>query len=275
MQSSNRRSFLMQTGKIAGISGLLGGMSIGATGCPPVDAPAYKIPAWPWTYIPLDVEYVRKLGHQRYYVGGCCYGAFDAIIRALTEAVGDPFDKVATDMMRFGGGGVAGFGSLCGTLNGAAAAIGLVCDKTTANNLIIELVSWYASEPLPTDISNQYAQNHEFLVDVLKTDEWLDASISGGELCHMSVSNWCKVSGFKESDIQRAERCARLTGDVAAKAVELLNANYDGTFVAEHELPSADSSCLICHAPGTPAALTQTNGKMDCDLCHAPHDTWQ
>ena len=275
MQKSNRRAFLRRASEAAGVGGILGAASVGLIGCPPVDLPndqAYTIPAWPWTYTPLDVEYVRKMGHLSFYAGGCCYGAFNGIIQTLADTVGDPFDKVATDMMRFGAGGVAGFGSLCGTLNGAAAAIGLVSDKPTQDKLVAELLSWYASTPLPTDISNQYAQDHEFFVETLKTDEWLPQSVSQGELCHMSVTNWCLASGFNEKDVQRAERCARLTGDVAAKAVELLNANHSGTFAAEHALPSASATCLVCHAPGTEAELKQTNGKMKCDLCHAPHD---
>ena len=273
MESSSRRNFLKQTGKIAGITGLVGGMSAGMAGCPPPsEGEKYVIPAWPWTYGPLDVEHVRKLGHQSYYTGGCCYGAFDGIVRALVEALGDPFDKVITDMMRYGGGGVAGFGSLCGTLNGAAAAIGLVCDKATQSKLVAELMSWYAATELPTDISNEYARDHAFYVTELKTDEWLTANAAGGNLCHMSVTNWCIASGHDEKDVQRAERCARLTGDVAAKAVELLNANYAGTFVAEQVAPSASASCFGCHAPDSANALTQTNGKMDCDLCHGPHE---
>ncbi|MBI2432136.1 MAG: C_GCAxxG_C_C family protein, partial [Candidatus Hydrogenedentes bacterium] len=228
---------MRRTGEVAGIAGFLGTTAAGLSGCPPTENP-YIIPAWPWAYSALDVERVRKLGHQSFYAGGCCFGAFDGIVRALVEAVGDPFDKVVTGMMRYGAGGAAGFGSLCGALNGSAAAIGLVSDKDTQNKLVAELLSWYAATPLPTDIANEYARDHAYLVETLKTDEWLESSVAGGELCHLSVTNWCLTSGFKESDIQRSERCARLTGDVAARAVELLNANLAGTFVSENPLPS-------------------------------------
>ena len=274
METTNRRSFLKCAGNAAGIAGLAGVTSASLVGCPPVDDPnAYTIPEWPWAYAPLDVETLRKMGHESYYAGGCCYGAFDAIVRALRIAVGDPFDKVITDMMRYGSGGVAGFGSLCGTLNGAAAAIGLVSDKATQSALVAELMSWYAATPLPTDVSNQYALNHEYLVDVMKYDGEIVASVAGGNLCHMSVTNWCLTADVPESDVMRAERCARLTGDVVAKAVELLNAKYNGTFASETPLPSASASCSACHTDGGAAApLTFSNGKMDCDLCHAPHD---
>ena len=272
MKTTDRRTFLRHAGEIAGATGILGAVSAGLVGCPPIEGGAYKIPDWPWTYVPLDVEYVRKMGHLSFYAGGCCYGTFDGIVRTLAATAGDPFDKVITDMMRYGAGGVAGFGSLCGTLNGASAAIGLVSDKATQTKLVAELMSWYAVTPLPTDISNQYAQNHEFFVTELKTDEWLESSVAGGNLCHLSVTNWCLQAGFNEADVQRVERCARLTGDVAAKAVELLNAQHNGTFVSQYAAPSSSASCLVCHVPGSGSALSWTNGKMDCDLCHAPHE---
>ncbi len=273
MQVSDRRAFLMKAGNAAGITGILGMTAAGLGGCPPVVPEAYVIPAWPWPYAPLDVELVRKMGHQSYYVGGCCYGAFDAIVRALRDAVGDPFDKVITDMMRYGGGGCAGFGSLCGALNGSAAAIGMVSDKSLQTPLVAELLSWYAATPLPTDTANQYAVNHEYLVETMKYDGELVQSVAKGNLCHMSVTNWCEAAGVAESDVKRAERCARLTGDVAARAVEILNAQYAGTFAATTPLPSAAASCKACHkTDGVAPVLDYTNGKMDCDLCHAPHE---
>lgn len=272
MDTTNRRSFLLRAGQAAGTAGFAGVAAAALTGCPPIEPSNYTIPAWPWTYAPLDVEWVRKLGHKGYYAGGCCYGAFEAIVGALRDALGDPFDKVVTDMMRFGGGGVAGYGSLCGALNGAAAAIGLVSDRATQTALVGELLAWYATAPLPTDESNEYAVNHEFLVDELKYEGPIVASVAKGNLCHMSVTNWCLVAGVAENDAMRMERCARLTGDCAAKAVELLNAKYAGTFAAVTPAPSASASCQHCHTTEGPAEpLTFTNGKMDCDLCHAPH----
>jgi hypothetical protein len=274
MEATDRRSFLKSAGNVAGLAGLAGIGATGLAGCPPVEeGEPYKIPAWPWVYGPLDVEQVRKLGHKGYYAGGCSYGAFEAIVGALRDLIGDPYDKVITDMMRYGGGGVAGFGSLCGALNGAAAAIGLVCDKAAQTALVGELLAWYAATPLPTDESNEYAVNGEFLVDQLKYEGPIVQNAAGGNLCHMSVTNWCLTAGVAESAPMRLERCARLTGDVAAKAVELLNAHYAGTFAPAIPVPSASASCRACHTDGGMATvLDYTNGKMDCDLCHGPHE---
>lgn len=54
----------------------------------PAAARAYS---WPWPYVKLDPEDVRKRAHRDFYAGGCCYGAFNAIVSALAEKVGEPF----------------------------------------------------------------------------------------------------------------------------------------------------------------------------------------
>ena len=54
-------------------------------------------------------------------------------------------------MMRYGAGGVGGWGSLCGTLNGAAAVVGLVEPaKERRSQIMRELFSWYESTAPPT-----------------------------------------------------------------------------------------------------------------------------
>lgn len=267
MERANRRAFLTKA------AGLLGAVSAGAGACMSASAEkASAVPQWPLPYTLLDPERVRKLGHQSYYEGACCYGSFNAIVCALREAAGAPFDGVVTDMMRYGAGGVAGFGLVCGAPNGAAAAIGLVSDKAAQTELVSELLSWYAATPFPSEASNEYAAKGEYLVEKMKFDGELPQTTSGSALCHVSVTTWCRAAGVAETDPKRAERCARLTGDVAAKAVELLNAKHAGTFKAAAALPSAAASCANCHAESGPArVLDFTNGKENCDLCHDLH----
>ncbi|MBI4556560.1 MAG: C_GCAxxG_C_C family protein [Candidatus Hydrogenedentes bacterium] len=273
MEKLERRNFLVRAGQVGLLSGLLGAAATQPVTCnlntvPNGDAGS-QLPALPWPYAKLDVETVRKRGHYWYYTKDCCGGVFTAIVKSLVEAVGAPFDKIPCDMMLYGAGGAAGFGSLCGALNGAGAAIGLAFDKPTTMKLMTELISWYAVEPFPSDISNTYAQNHEFLVEQYKTDAWLPSSVADSELCHASVTHWCLGSGFASGSVERSERCGRLAGDVAAKAVELMNAQYDGTFIAAHPLPSEAASCSLCHYQGTDFARGQfTRGKTNCEKCH-------
>jgi len=248
----SRRSFLKGFGIMGGTA--LAGSSFLA---PEVAEAARKqAKAWPWPYAELNPQNVAALGHAGYYEGGCCYGAFKALIVPLSEAVGSPYDTFPIDMMRYGEGGVTGWGSVCGTINGAAAAINLVCPMANARNLINELVAWYSVTPLP--------------IYVPDGGEAMAANASNSPLCHASVSNWCAVSGLTVSSAERKERCARLVADVASKAATLLNANLNGTFVAEHGPAETVGECMTCHGS---TVMNNTLGKMDCVSCHKPHST--
>lgn len=224
---------------------------------------------WPWKYKTLDREDVRKRAHKAYHDGGCCYGAFHGLNSALADAVGEPFSLVPSQMFYYGGGGGAGWGTLCGALNGAAALISLVVDRANASALISELFGWYTEVEFPSDISNDYAQQHLFLVS--KYDKPLMKTVSGSTLCHASVSRWCTASGIKAGALERSERCARLTADTAAKAVDLMNAFFAGQFKAAFVPPKSVTGCMGCH--GSAIANVQSGVKMECTQCH--QDNWE
>ncbi|MGM0420627.1 MAG: C-GCAxxG-C-C family (seleno)protein [Bacillota bacterium] len=182
---------------------------------------------FPWPYKKLDVEQVRKLGHEGYYLGNCSSGSFYAVMSALDEKVGEPYDQFPytppNNMMHFGGGGIVGQGMCCGALLGSFAAINQVTDSATAKELSSELMKWYKDTSLPTDTANDYGTNQEFLVDEYHSTEFIEPTVADSALCRDSVGNWMSETGISHGDLRRKERCARLTGDVVAKAVELIN----------------------------------------------------
>ncbi len=267
MQSNGRRDFLRQLGSQAGALGVLGaGSALAAETTPAAPAEMPVMPPLPWAYTPLDPELVRKRAHHDYTKTHCCEGAFSAIVGELAGQAGHPFDKIPLAMMGYGGSGMVGFGSLCGTLNGSGAAINLVCDKKTTEAVVTELMSWYATALLPTAVSNGYAANGTYLEgDPYTVRIPLVQSVAGDNLCHLSITHWCKAADKGSGSPERSERCARITGDVAAKAVELLNAVHGKTFKREHPIPAQASGCLKCHDVDE---KSHTRGKMDCRLCH-------
>jgi hypothetical protein len=261
----SRRDFFRGSSLGVGALALAAGapkLTLGAVG---------ETPPLPWEYVPLDPEVVRKKGHQLYFAAHCAEGAFGAIVDELKLVVGEPFTNIPNNMFIYAKGGMVGWASLCGAVNGASCAINLVTNEDDSTKLVNELLRWYTQTEFPSDASNQYAANGEFLV-AGKTSEVLAKSVSGSILCHASVTNWCKESGYASGAAERSERCGRLAGDVAAKAVELLNQHAEGTFEPVLEIPSDTQYCRSCHSKGKDYELGQfTRGKMDCGICHDPH----
>ncbi len=276
-----RREFL-KNATLLTLGGLLGA----SLGKPIKVLAAEEVPHLPWPYEELDPEYVRKLGHLGYYALECGGGSFWAIMTALKEKVGYPYtllplpsveevQKAVEEhehiqgMMQFGYGGAFGWGSLCGALNGSSNAIVMVTKNWDKIGKM--LYRWYEVFPFPSEKSNELASKHQFLVKKYKSDKVLPRNVSHSVLCHVSVGKWCEISGYASGSPERSERCARLTGDVAAKAVELLNADLRGELdtVGKLTLSQTTADCRTCHYKGKNYEMGQfTRGFMQCESCH-------
>ena len=222
---------------------------------------------WPFPYQALDVEKVRMLGHDLYYdttYGGCCFGAFAALVNASAAVVGEPFTSFPVGMMLWGGGGGASWGGTCGAVAGSAAFIALVTAKANAYALESEVFGWYTQTKFPTDASNQYGVESKYTQN--KYTQTLVQNISGSILCHASIAEWCKTAKVTEGSTERKERCARLTGDVAAYAAKILNDKLASTFVPLFASPAIIAECKGCHS-------STITSKMECTQCHGDHRT--
>ncbi len=257
MADTSRRDFIKSAGTYGAATGI--GLAGGFALASPEAVAAQAVHPFGYPESGLDVERTRQLGYEGFKGtvladgtrhSGCAFGAFNAIIGQLAEVVGAPYTNIPTQMMDWAGAGVVGFGTLCGTLNGTAAAIGLICSGGDARGFVSDLMTWYSETPLPT---NRYAPSGE-----------LPQSIAESNLCHVSLTHWCRTAGLASASPERAERCAQVAGDVAAKAVELLN---DGTLGLQ--VPSEKTPCRTCHYMGPDYALGQfTHGEMNCLTCH-------
>lgn len=246
--SLSRRDLLVGTGAFAAgaaLAALFGGRTTTA---------AVEVPPWPWPYRPLDPEAVARAGYDGYWRGACMYGVAAAIIGELARVVGHPYTLLPLDMFRYGSGGFAGWGTLCGALNGAGVAVALVTPKEAHAPILEELTGWYTRTAFPIYRPEGKAE--------------LTTSVAGSPLCHVSVSKWCAASGQRADSDARKERCARLTADVAAQAVRLLNAYHQGAFAATFALSPETAGCLSCHGS---SGMSDTLGRMECTDCHSPH----
>jgi len=210
-----------------------------------------------WRYTNLDPDITAEKAYQNYSIGGCMYGVFKGIVFQVEEQNGEPHETFPYHMMTYGAGGIGDYGSVCGALNGAAAVIGLfVRNKKNRNYLLTDLFSWYEKTNLPKYIPHNPKLN-------LK----ITPSISDSVLCHVSATNWGKVSGYRMNGKEQIERCRRLTADVVRKAVIILNDFFDDRYITSNIVNEAVSSCNNCHNKGS--KLHNTIGQMNCTPCHS------
>lgn len=259
----SRRQLLSSVGLLGGTS-LLAGCGRALEGAP---SPEKAIPSETaeaslrelkagnaWQYVRLDPAAVAADAYRLMPEGGCMYALFASIMTAMAQLQGEPYLSFPVHMMKYGEGGVGLWGSLCGTINGGAAAIGLfVPEKEKRQQLITELFSWYEATDLPT-----------YSPAMAKDAAPHCKSTARSVLCHVSVGKWCAASGNEVGSAEMGERCRRLTAEVAAKTVELLNASLQGPrkFVG---LSGEVGACLSCHGK---AELRDTMGQMQCTACH-------
>ncbi len=249
-----RRGFLGAMGALA-VSALLG--CSGKTESVTVTPTPQTLPKVPWPYKPLDPDHVADLAYESYMHHHCMFGVVNSVVRALGEAVGYPYTVFPTEIAIYGKGGVVGWATLCGALNGASMVTYMVLPEKQADQVINEIFAWYQYEPLPNYVPKK----------PVKSDlNPFPKSVANSPLCHVSVSNWCKKTGYKSFSAERAERCGRLTADVAKKLVEILNDVYAGRFTPKYSLDQRTQSCRGCHCKG--GTLQDTRGKMACWVCH-------
>jgi hypothetical protein len=209
-----------------------------------------------WKYSGLDPAVTAGLAYKYYSEGSCMFATVKSIIAQLSEIIGEPYKSFPVHLFKYGHGGVGGYGSVCGTLNGAAALIGLlISDKNIQDNMIADIFRWYEKEPLPA--FNPISPAYDY-VPV--------QSISNSVLCHASNTNWCKTAGFKVDSKERKERCRRLTADVAQKVATSLNEIFSNTYLSNTQPDETVNTCVTCH--GSEGKVSNTAVKMSCNSCH-------
>jgi len=200
---------------------------------------------WPWPYKKIEPGKAARIGYEKYYEGACCYGVVNAIILPLREAVGEPYHSLPLDAFRFGHAGVVGWGTICGTLLGCGLVTGFIAGKP-GESILNEVIHWYIETALPAYRPSSPRTNIKH------------TSRSNSPLCHISAGRWMKRESVPFDSPQRAERCARLVADVAAKTANLLNEWSEKKFISGHEIPveiyrlPAQSNCTDCHGTKVP-----------------------
>lgn len=204
---TSRRDFLRTACK--------GAVSIAAVSMVPsflttASAEGAEAPAWPWTWHPLDKQKVMERVYTAFpQVGGCCASVVAGILGELADEYGYPYNQIEPRMFANGGGGY-GAQTLCGSLGGACAVIGLFCEPKRSGAIRNEVFAWYKEHAFP-----QYQPE---ITSVYTVSESIQ--------CADSVGNWMKESGNEFASPERIARCSGVSAEVAAKVCELLDIEY-------------------------------------------------
>ncbi|OIN99453.1 MAG: hypothetical protein AUJ49_11160 [Desulfovibrionaceae bacterium CG1_02_65_16] len=245
-------------GVLAGVGGVVATAGDGLAA--KNDKPKLKETPKPAAWVPHKLNAVEcaPVAYAGYWDDGlgCCYGSFHAIIGAMGEKFGAPYNQFPFRMMEVGKSGISEWGTICGALLGAASAYALFWGRKERDPMVTELFRWYERTAFPIYDPGAGAQG---------AAGPLPTHVPGSVLCHISVSSWCQATGIDAGNVKRSERCARVTADVTSKAIEIMNAKIDGTFAPALK-SQAEAACGACHGKGKVSPMLK--GRMDCTPCH-------
>ena len=268
----SRRAFIGGAG-----SALASGSLVAALGAPATVLAQTAPPPGAWPIPILNPDAVRDAGYWGYWANdpykatnyGCSYGVATALLAAIKAGLGpgSPWDLLPLEMFKWGKTGCVDSGTLCGALAGAL-PIFTLASPASVTEMGADLLRWYQETAHPSlemdylDPKRKYPNQAQ--------------SISASPLCHISVTEWCKVSGKLSSSTDRKTRCGKLTGDVGKMAAVILNRLVPGQkYVPIYPVqPELYADCVHCHIdappPPTPSdvRLNNSHGISNCKTCH-------
>lgn len=274
----SRRKFLVSAGTVAAAAGLAG---VGLAKSAEPAAAAGTLPPWPYPTVAADQpvpETLARRAYEVYYSSGCAEATWWPIVEFLGQksdaAYTSTWATLPRNVFKFGGGGVGGWGTLCGTCNGSCAIIAM-CGG--ASKITDEVMQYYAETPIPTNgIDKAVAVGWTPTpiapaVTIAQPLPNVPTSKAHSQLCHASLSQWTMMTGKADGSPEQKDRCAKACYDMVLKTTTLLNAYFlDKTNLPAGTLDATVAGCQVgCH--------TSAKGKMACDSCHdetgaGPHD---
>lgn len=212
---------------------------------------------WPWPYEKLDPAKTAELAYNEWYRVFCGASIISSVFSQLAKKVGEPYKSFPVDGFFFLGGGIADWGTVCGTAAGANTVVNLIIGPLVYGlkegfAIGSNLLDYYANTALPVYVPQKPRIDPSKIV----------ATTSNSPLCHISVGRWMKASGYPMSSAERKDRCARVAGTMAYKTVEYLNAWKDGKTQKNKWNPqeeigiNAQQNCTDCHETNVPTAPT-------------------
>ena len=205
---------------------------------------------WPWPYVKIDPARAAATAYHAWYDVFCSQAVTSGIFEQLREEVGEPWTSFPIGSLRFGMGGMLGWGLTCGAPVAGSLVIGLVAPAEVALPMVRDLLGWYANTPMPVFTP----QNGRYQGEIPRT-------VAKSPVCHQSVGRWMKAADRPFGSDERRHRCASVTASVAYRTAEMLNDWKDGKYVVPKDvwdgaaamgLPS-QQNCMSCHTGSVPS----------------------
>jgi len=212
------------------------------------EASKKKGSGYPYAYKKMDPQKCAEIAYNNWYKNFCGYGAASGIIVPQRKLVGGPWNDFPIMAVKFGEGGIEGWGTTCGTLIGASVAMSLAAGHD-AKPMINELMNWYGETEQPVFTPKNPRANFK-----MKTK-------SNSPLCHVSVGKWMKAENKSLGSPERRDRCARLTASVAYQSAVMLNAWADGKYKPAYTNKqsaigiTSQNNCEECHGDKIPDTI--------------------
>ncbi len=256
----SRRSLLINAGKCAvGVAGITAIASAMPGFVSKAEALGGSSEKWPWPYVKLDPDKTAELAYKEWYRVFCGAAVISSVFNQLREKVGEPYNSFPIDSFIVLEGGMAGWGTICGSNAGANIVSNVIIGPRIAgpacehgHSIGSSMMDWYSNTALPVFTPKEPKQK----TAIIQTK-------SESPLCHVSVGKWMKASGFTLASAERKDRCARVAASVARKLVIDLNAWKDGTYKPTTAWSpgkdfgiTAQQNCTECHGTNIPSAPT-------------------
>ncbi len=254
----SRRSLLINAGKCAiGVAGVTAIASAVPRFVSKAEAVGGATEKWPWPYVKLDPEKTADIAYNEWYRVFCGAAVINSVFSQLREKVGEPYKSFPSDAFVFLEGGMAGWGTICGSNAGANIVSNVIIGPRIAgpdceNGALVgsETMDWYSNTPLPVYVPKEPKQKAKII-----------QTTSQSPLCHISVGKWMKASGYAFVSPERKDRCARVAASVAYRLVQHLNDWKDGKYVSKANWTpvkdvgiTAQQNCTECHGTNVPSA---------------------
>lgn len=250
---TSRRNMLIGGGTLA--AGMLLTKTAGLLGSAKA---ATDAKSWPWPYVKLDPAKTAELAYNEWYRVFCGAAVISGVFSQLAEKVGEPYASFPVDGFYFLAGGIADWGTVCGSASGANTVVNLIIGPKVHGHkesfaIGSNLLYYYANTKMPAYVPQKPRIDPSKIV----------RTQSDSPLCHISVGKWMKASGHPLASPERKDRCARVAASMAYQTVVYLNEWKDGK---KHDIEwfapgevgiNAQENCTECHGSNVPTPPMQ------------------